>query len=294
MSGRPALLLISLVALNVLVMALDVFLLPKTPLSQHITMPERSSRGRVDGLAPRLEGRIQNLVRSEIQEAVAAQGDHSGLAKLRDHYRRRSAISGELAGLESNQSIAQRRREAGQPRNLLLPFGLFRTGLSGAGLYLASLLAFGSLSLGALFLIPRRIKYMRDTLALGWSDALKVAALGILGYVLSVTLVVLLAATVVGLPIGLLIIMALAPVTIVGLSAVLMLVGRVVSETFGVPSMSPLQDMSVGIFSLFPIGLIPVIGWAVAGAAVILGFGAVLATKMGSAEGWSLEPLKEE
>src|SRR5713101_231020 len=88
MNRSPILLILSLVTLNLFVLALDVFLLPQTPLFKYVSVnratPAGGSPTRID---PRLEQNIGNLVRQQIEEAVAVQNNDIALRRLRDYYR---------------------------------------------------------------------------------------------------------------------------------------------------------------------------------------------------------------
>ncbi len=294
MNRAPIILILSLITLNLGVLALDVFWLPQTPVFAYLTLDRSVPAKPNERLEARMEKKMGNMVRQQVEEAMAAQGNDVALARLKDYYRIRRTSPQTTTELSSTAIKVAPRQPYPTNQHLVSPFGLFSSGITGAGLYLVSLVTFAGLTVGCLFLIPRRMKVMGEALKLGWTQLAGMAAVGVLGYMVLFAMGILLVTTVVGLPIALLFAAALIPVTIIGLSTVLLVLGMYIMGRFGDNTwISPPYALVAGLLLLFPLGLLPIVGWVITLIAAAVGFGAVLVTKMGSTEGWSLEVFNE-
>ncbi len=294
MKRGPIILILCLIILNLAVLAFDVFWLPRTPLFAYLTLDRGAQARPSERLEARMEQKIGYLVRRQVEEAMVAQGNNVALARLRDYYRIRR-ISPQVATEVSSTAInITPRRSHPRAQHLVSPFGLFSSGVAGAGLYLVSLVTFAGLTIGCLFLIPKRMKVMSESLTPGWTHLGAMAAVGVLGYIILFAMAILLVTTVVGVPVALLFAIALIPMTIVGLAVVLLVLGTYIMRRFGHnPLVSPPYAVVIGVLLLFPLGLLPIVGWIITFVAAAVGFGALLVTKMGSPEGWSLEVFNE-
>lgn len=171
----------------------------------------------------------------------------------------------------------------------LYPFGIHQRGLSGIGLCLASLIIMLGLFVAVLYLFPRRLLRMCDVISSNWRQVLRSVAIGILGYILVALLIVLLAIQVIGIPLAVLAVFATLLLSLVGLVVSSLTIGRWVATQLGTGLPSPVMELTFGILLIFPLSILPVVGWAVATLAAALGFGAALLTKFGSEEGWTLQ-----
>jgi hypothetical protein len=73
-----------------------------------------------------------------------------------------------------------------------------------------------------------------------------------------------------------------------------LVVGSGIRTQLRVTPASPLADLAVGMLAVFPLTLVPAFGWVVLGLLIVIGTGAVIATRFGSSTGWSLAPLAED
>ncbi len=248
------------------------FLLAEFP--PRATVPAvRVSRDR----AQQLESRIRPIVAAEMQRLgvpVAADAGPRG-----------------QIGLE---------RDAPQPRRgpdrdvnaLLTPFGVYRSGPAGLLMVLVSLATFVTAGTVTLYLAPGRLSRVRESLAVSRGNTLRLGTIGLLGYVLAGALLFVLVALVTGILFAFVLAVFLATATFAGLVALALAVGRWLRTRVTPKASSPLADLLLGIMAVFPLGLIPWIGWIFVLVLCALGFGALVATKFGSEEGWSLEPLR--
>ena len=195
------------------------------------------------------------------------------------------------ASVASDQDAApeQDRRTAA----ILTPFGMYRSGFVGVGLALLSLCTLLSAGGLTLYLQPRRMRILRDALRAPWYRTLHFGLIGLLGYFLSLLVLFILVTLVTGVLFGVLLLLLLTSVTFLGLVAVSLSLGLWLKHRLALPASSPLADMSLGMLLLFPLGLIPLLGWVLVFAAASVGFGAILLTKFGSEKGWSLDAFQE-
>jgi len=204
----------------------------------------------------------------------------------------------ELQPAPTGPSLAQQGPqgpEVSQTQHLILkPFGLHRSGFEGASLYLASLVTLLSTSILTLWLFPARLGRLRRALNGSRRHCLRLGAIGLLGYMVALMLGLLLALMVTGLPIAITLLAGLAALTFLGLVAVAFTVGRWALKGAGTGPASPFWELVAGMLILFPLSLLPFIGWPLMGLAAIFGFGAILATKFGSEEGWALPTFLDE
>ena len=292
---RPALLLVSGILLaNGLVFLLNVFLLPQ------VAPPERRGGIRVnwhqprrDAMDPRIESHVREIVRSEMRPN---QDSSTELAVASRPISDTSLHGGVPRGVVRGQgpdTEPPRTRRGQELRRLLLPFGVLREVGGGVGLYLTSLVTFIAVCAGAIFLAPARMKAAREAIHRDAYNMVRLGLIGFLGYLSILALCIMLAATVVGIPLAVLILLGLAPVTVAGLASVGLALGGSLRRAAQVEVASPVYDLLIGLLVLFPGGLIPYLGWLVAGTTASLGFGAVLVTKLGSRDSWSLQILEE-
>ena len=204
-------------------------------------------------------------------------------------FRLRQRPYGPQTLLPGQYPAQQQASESDQPLHLILkPFGPHRAGIEGTSLYVASLVALLSTSTLAMWLFPMRLGRLRQALCRSRRECLRVAAIGLLGYVVALMLGALLALMVTGIPMAVTLLIALVALTFFGLVAVGLALGRWALKRVNAGPASPLWELVAGMLILFPLSLLPFIGWPLIGLAAIFGFGAVLTTKFGSEEGWVL------
>lgn len=244
----------------------------------------------------RLENRIRNVVRREMQQLGPpgrTPGPVSPVEALSQ--RERNVAPGPQARERAtgDQAGPRVRRER-QTTALLTPFGMYQAGPTGVGLALLSLCTLLVVGGGTLYLLPQRLRVLRDTVSESWREVLHLGAVGLLGYLVSFLLLFILVTLVVGLPFAALLLLVLAATTFLGLVTVSLALGRWLKSRLALPVLSPLADLSLGMLLLFPLGLVPLVGWALILMGASVGLGAILLTKIGSATGWSLAPLLGE
>lgn len=116
-------------------------------------------------------------------------------------------------------------------------------------------------------------------------NTLKVTLWGILGLVLIVPLAILLAISVVGIPLIPLEIILVSCAFLVGYIAVAQIIGRKVAAALKRPDLNILWGTFWGLITLWVIGWVPVLGWFVKAVASLLGFGGVIATLLRTTRG---------
>jgi len=105
---------------------------------------------------------------------------------------------------------------------------------------------------------------------------------GILVAVLSVPLMVLLAITIIGIPLIIVEIIFLAAVVILGYSGIALLVGNKIIAAASSKSANPLGAIALGVLILGLVGMVPILGGLVTLALFILAVGTALVTRFGT------------
>lgn len=144
---------------------------------------------------------------------------------------------------------------------------------------LLNMVALFALSALTFSLFPHRVHnageavYTRMGAVIGW---------GLLSLVLAAPLALLLVLTIVGIPLILVEILALAVAGILGYTAISRLVGEKIAAAASAKAVSPLGAIALGVFILGAVSMIPLAGFLITLAAFILAVGAALATRFGS------------
>ena len=179
-----------------------------------------------------------------------------------------------------------------QPRAAwLTPFGVYSSGPAGFGLVV---LSFGALLLGSvmtMYLVPRRLRVVKDAVTVSWPQRMRLGGVGLLALLLGVLLTLVLTTLVIGVPIAALLLLVLTLGVFFGLVVVGLALGNWLAHLLHIAPVNPIAQVALGMLLLFPMGVIPVLGWALVLVVSSLGFGAILVTKFGSQEGWSLDAL---
>jgi len=141
------------------------------------------------------------------------------------------------------------------------------------------------ISLIVIFLIvliaPERVERMSEALEPRWPASI---GFGILGYVVFIVLAIILAITLIGIPVAVLLGLAVWVLGLMGIAAIMASLGRRVGLGTGLigPDPSVLSCVFVGFLVVALVRFIPVVGelaWLVLS---VIGLGLVLVTKMGS------------
>jgi hypothetical protein len=138
---------------------------------------------------------------------------------------------------------------------------------------LVSFIGFVALVLVIAAVFPRQLDIVASTV----EHALMHSVLwGVLGTVLIVPLAVLLAISIVGILLIPLEFVFILIAMVFGYVAIARFVGSKMVKAFGQAPLSLLVETLVGIFILFVIGIIPIVGWLVQWIVTFIGFGGVL------------------
>ena len=233
------------------------------------------------------ESRVRTVMLAEMQRLGMPVPNEPGP-------RREIGFDGQTPGTRARVERGQD-RIPGQDREVnavLTPFGVFRAGPTGLLMVLVTLATFAAAGTVALYLMPAQLNRVTQTVAFSRTKSLRLGIIGMLAYVLAAALVFVLVALVTGILFAILVSVLLAAATFAGLVAMALVLGRWLRSHWAPEPRSPIADLLVGVLALFPLGLIPWIGWLFVLVLAALGLGALLATKFGSEEGWSLEPLR--
>jgi len=148
------------------------------------------------------------------------------------------------------------------------------------------LLGTGTLTL---YLVPRRVGRIAQTLEVGGVALARLFLVGLAGYVVFAALSVLAALTLFGAPVGLLLLIGAYAIIPLGLAAISLPLGRAAGRRFGLTPPGPLVDLLAGLLIIFILSLIPLLGTVLLVLLAIVGFGAVVLTRAGSAQGWDFD-----
>ncbi|GEM_PF-2894071 len=175
----------------------------------------------------------------------------------------------------------------------LRPFGIHRQGFSGIWWSLASFSVLATVGSMMLFFFPRRIRYVSGLLReepLG--NHVLNALIGISAYVVAYVVLRLSWLTVAIMPLIPLLVSGVWLVTMLGVVSVSFTLGRLLSLRARV-ALPPLVEALLGLWLLFVTTMLPYLGWILGGTVAAMGFGALLQTRFGSRQRWSLEALEE-
>lgn len=169
--------------------------------------------------------------------------------------------------------------------------------LSGLPGWVASVELFVTLFLAGVanfFLFPARLRNMVKTVGLGWGRLALTTLLGI-GFGLLIIVFGFGAALArITFPFTILAALVLVFLSVWGFLAVAYAAGRLLLNRAGWGGLSPAVALALGLLLLLPLIRIPFAGGVVMIIYVGLGLGLVVATRFGSNQSWSLNPLLEE
>ncbi|MSQ09952.1 MAG: hypothetical protein EXR52_02975 [Dehalococcoidia bacterium] len=159
---------------------------------------------------------------------------------------------------------------------------------------LLSFVTFLALACVAAFVMPTRLKRVQAAIDVAPRHLFVLTVLGLLALAFAALVVQVQFMLVVGLVLTPVVVGAAATCLFLGLVAILLVVGSGVRARLRLAAVSPLADLAIGLLVVFPLTLIPAIGWLALGVLGAMGTGAVIATRFGDNTGWSLTPLAEE
>jgi hypothetical protein len=173
------------------------------------------------------------------------------------------------------------------------PFGLYRGGWEGLGWYAT---AFGVLlisSVGTMFVFSRRLRLVRNVLVREPRRVPLLVLFGVVGFALLALIVSLIYLNSTTSALLLVITPAASLSILMSLVVVEAFIGGVIARMFRCTGSSMLFDLLLGVIVLFAASIIPYAGWGIVAFASVLGFGALLYTRFGAEDEWSLDPLDE-
>jgi hypothetical protein len=151
----------------------------------------------------------------------------------------------------------------------------------------------GAVSAMLLFLVPKRVRYVSKVLRdEPFRNHILNVLLGLLAYGAAYAILRLSWLTVVGMPFIPFLTAGVWLATVMGLVVVSFSLGRVLLRRLDAP-LPVLAEMLIGLWLLFVTCMLPYAGWLLGGLAGSLGVGALLQTRFGSPQRWSLEALHE-
>ncbi len=129
-------------------------------------------------------------------------------------------------------------------------------------------------------LFPRQVKAAGDAISI---NAGPVIGWGLLTTILAIPVIVLLGLSIIGIPLILFVLMALAVAAVLGYAAITGLVGeRITYVASPSANINPLGAIAIGVLVIGLISMIPVIGWFVSWFIYAVAIGATLVTRFGT------------
>lgn len=153
----------------------------------------------------------------------------------------------------------------------------------------ASLLLLLGVGTLTLYLLPRRVGRIAQALDGGGVGLARLFLVGLAGYIVFAALGVLGAITIFGAPVGLLLLVLAYSLVPLGLAAISLPLGRAAGQRVGAVQAGPLVHLLAGLLIIFILSLIPLLGPLLLIGLAVLGFGAVVLTRAGSAGGWDFD-----
>jgi len=201
-------------------------------------------------------------------------------------------IGGEMVSIGGPMSKATGARIGGETVNLnfldLVPF--LRHGFSWSAMlwicFLIKLAKLAGLFLVVLLItaiVPRRLSLIADAFPKRWGTAILA---GLLGYCATVVLCVVLACTIIGIPLAIALGLAAKLIKWIGLASILFLLGQRIGRNVWKRDLSHFASVLGGFAVYAVIYLIPILGAFFAGAMSVLALGISILTRFGSDEPW--------
>ncbi len=129
-------------------------------------------------------------------------------------------------------------------------------------------------------LLPRQVKAAGDAISI---NAGPVIGWGLLATILAIPVMVLLGLSIIGIPLLLFVLMALAVAAVLGYAAITGLVGeRLAYVASPSANINPLGAIAIGVLVIGLISMVPIIGWFVSWFVYAVAIGATLVTRFGT------------
>jgi len=167
-------------------------------------------------------------------------------------------------------------------------FGLAGTTLGGVTGHLASLVTLLLAGLGVLYALPARVGRIAAALGGRWPQRVRLGTVGLAAGLLMLAFGTLSLLTIAGPAIAVTIIALSYLGGLIGLTAISLPLGRWIMRRGGLAEQPPAVDLLAGLLGLFLISLLPVLGGVIFALVALVGLGATIQTRAGSAQPWSL------
>ncbi|MBU1027144.1 MAG: hypothetical protein KKA31_05375, partial [Candidatus Margulisbacteria bacterium] len=141
---------------------------------------------------------------------------------------------------------------------------------------IVSLLAILLLAILTIIFFPNQVKLVSSKMT---AECWKSFGWGILALIATPFLVILLCVTLIGIPLGLLLLVAYIFGVYITIIFVSVVIGQWILEKFKKPGLSPIWAFLIGFVILKIVALIPIIGWIAGFILFLWGFGALITTR---------------
>lgn len=144
-----------------------------------------------------------------------------------------------------------------------------------------------------MFMFPRRIRHMTETLMVSPLRLLRMTLLGFLTGILVMAISLTSALTMGTFPLTILLFTVLFVGSLIGLVALAYTLGKALMQRAGWEQLSPIYALLLGQLILYAFERLPGVGSIFLLLFACLGFGAAIISHFGSGEPWNLNPLME-
>lgn len=150
------------------------------------------------------------------------------------------------------------------------------------------------LAIVIVFVIPRRMRRMAESLRPGGRRLARIFLIGLACAVLAAAVSILAAFSVQMLPVPFLLLGMLFLAALVGVVAMEFELGRELLVRAGWYAERPLLALALGTLLTFALTRLPILGWLTLAAVWLTGAGTSVVTRIGSGRAWTLRPLVED
>jgi hypothetical protein len=144
------------------------------------------------------------------------------------------------------------------------------------------------------FVLPRRVRRMAESLRPGGRRLARIFLIGLACAILAAAVSILAAFSVQMLPVPILLLGMLFLATLVGVVAIEFELGRGLLTRAGWYADRPLLALGLGTLLIFALTRLPILGWLALAGAWLTGTGVAVVTRIGSGRSWTLRPLVED
>ena len=156
------------------------------------------------------------------------------------------------------------------------------------------LLANFLLAVVMVFVLPRRVRRMAESLRPGGRRLARIFLIGLACAVLAAAVSILAAFSVQMLPVPILLLGMLFLASLVGVVAIEFELGRELLTRASWYAERPLLALALGTLLIFALTRLPILGWLALAGAWLTGTGVAVVTRIGSGRSWTLRPLVED